>query len=331
MASYDTTGQQDDQTDKNREKRRNQGPMTFKELMCLVCGQDVDCCGCPIPNYSDDIADWLDKFRKANSCKTPTQLSDTLIAELMLPGHAITGINISSNKVNGNLDGATYPEKFFKAFAMATIAAGNENMRNNGVDISGDTPEEMVIMFLAASYLGLKVMNADDQIKAQAQQAHQQMSGKLWEDFKQAMHDYKPPVEKYESEDSEHDTQPEEDEKPDDSTEAENKQESEETPDAESLTDIFNRQIPDNIKAKLQSAKVAPEVYQHISDDIVKTQDARRNTLAQKYKDAFNLTHAQLDNIVKAMDEEGITSLQHGNRRVINFNSDGKPKAPGPT
>ena len=94
----------------------------------------------------------------------------------------------------------------------------------------------------------------------------------------------------------------------------------------ESLSTIFNRTIPDEIRTHLATRKVSPELYQKIREEIVKGQDVRRKVLAQKYKDAFNLTHNQLDNIVEALDKEGVTTLQNGNRRVINYNSEGQPK-----
>lgn len=96
------------------------------------------------------------------------------------------------------------------------------------------------------------------------------------------------------------------------------------------LTEIFNREVPRNVKTLLTLNKIDENDYKKISEAVIKDDDARGKTLKEKYKDDFNLTHKQLDNIVKAMDEEGITSKPErpGQARAVNYDEHGQPKNP---
>ncbi len=88
------------------------------------------------------------------------------------------------------------------------------------------------------------------------------------------------------------------------------------------LTNAFNRQIGDEVRPHLEAAGLSDDRYKEITEGVIQSGETRKARL----RDIYDLSRSKVDHLVKAMDEEGITSLQNGNRRVVNFNSDGSPK-----
>lgn len=92
----------------------------------------------------------------------------------------------------------------------------------------------------------------------------------------------------------------------------------------------FNESVlPEEIATKLGYLNIDQDLYKRIRNTVIQTQDARRNTLKNAFKDE-GLRTSQITAVVETLDQEGITSPQDrpGASRRVNFEPDGTPKSP---
>jgi hypothetical protein len=91
------------------------------------------------------------------------------------------------------------------------------------------------------------------------------------------------------------------------------------------LKDRFNAAVlSQDIKATLEELNINEDLYLTVRQDIVRSQDARRNTL----KEIYNFTGSDISKIVMALDIEGITSKPDKpfTARSVNYHPDGALK-----
>lgn len=328
--SWDVLGEQDEQ---DKKKKTEQG-LSFKELLAIVYGCDPYDCNYSLPRMGGKCDAWLDQFSKAENCNIPSGPQSTLVT-----GAPIADIRIRHNEVAGVVDAEKSPrDNLMTALAMATCAKAHKNMRKSGARIEGRTPQEKIYLMIAAEYVGLKLQKVDPKLKKQMEQIKAQIKADdIWRDYRDIM-DGKAPASP-EAEQHTAEEAPKADDKPEadkaqepllalpppkpSEQDLENGQEQE----PEKLTQIFNREIAADAKPFLEASKIDEKTYKALSEAIIRDQDARGSMVKERYKDKYGLTESQLQDVLKAMDAEGLTTVHPGKPRAINYDRNGIERA----
>ncbi|MCB9991497.1 MAG: hypothetical protein H6867_08975 [Rhodospirillales bacterium] len=186
MAGYRTGNTGENPGDKPPPPNRS---LSFRDLMALIYGGNVDDCGFPLPYQQGNGSEWLEKFMKAKDCAVPTGPKDVLTTGAPIPGISISHNSVMANFTEGNSQ-EIYKQNLILALGMAVCAMGNKQMREQGVEIVANSPTEAIFLTIAASYLGLPLKNPNPQIVEKLEEYRQQIGADdIWEEFAQIMRD----------------------------------------------------------------------------------------------------------------------------------------------
>lgn len=337
----ETANEKDDKDAKPGQNR--QDLLNFRKLLAIICGCEECDLDFPLRGLPDNGGEWLDHFKKAETCADPTCKGEHLVT-----GWPVPDIDICLHKVTGKIDPRRSPQQnLFTALAMATLAMAQKDMRENGAFMEAKTAEEMIYLMIAAEYLGLRIKNPNPEILASLDKYKQQLKADdIWQNFVAVMREDAPAAAPQEAKADAADTAvPAEEtqtaqtaepataaEKPVETPPPQAEKDAPAEPAQEEtggeLTQIFNRKIAPEARLHLEAEKIDEELYKHISEAIIRDQDARGASVREKYKEKYNLTSVQLRGIFKAMDAEGITSVSPGKPRTLHYGPNGLPLEP---